>query len=39
MRLECTKKLLDYLGVKPEKSTEPVESVFQWLILVNRRKT
>lgn len=42
MRLECTKKLLDYLGVKPEKTTESVEPVFAWtanLIVLNRRKT
>lgn len=42
MRLGCTKKLLDYLGVKPEKATEPVEPIFEWtanLIVVNRRKT
>lgn len=42
MRLECTKKLLDYLDVKPEKAAEPVEPVFQWsadLIVVKRRKT
>ena len=42
MRLECTKKLLDYLGVKTEKAAEPVEPFFEWtanLIVVNRRKT
>ena len=42
MRLGCTKKLLEYLGVKPEKSMEPVETIFEWtanLIVVNRRKT
>lgn len=42
MRLGCTKKLLEYLGVKPERSTEPVETIFEWtanLIVLNRRKT
>ena len=42
MRLGCTKKLLDYLGVKPEKSSEPVEPIFEWtanLIILNQRKT
>ena len=42
MRLGCTKKLLEYLGVKPEKSMEPVETIFEWtanLIVLNRRKT
>lgn len=42
MRLGCTKKLLDYLGVKPEKATVPVEPLFEWtanLIVVNRRET
>ena len=42
MRLGCTKKLLEYLGVKPENSMEPVETIFEWtanLIVVNRRKT
>ena len=45
MKLECTKKLLDYLGVKPEKTTsEPAESdsLCAWtanLLTLNRRKT
>lgn len=42
MRLGCTKKLLDYLDMKPEKATEPVEPIFEWtanLIILNRRKT
>lgn len=42
MRLGCRKKLLEYLGVKPEKSMEPVETIFEWtanLIVMNRRKT
>lgn len=42
MRLECTKKLLDYIGVKPEKAVGAVEPLFGWtanLIILNRRKT
>ena len=44
MKLECTKKLLDYLGVKPEKTTsESAESdpLCAWtanLLTLNRRK-
>lgn len=42
MKLECTKKLLDYLGVKPEKAAESTDTLYAWtanLITVNRRKT
>ena len=42
MELACTKKLLDYLGVKAEKVSDDVEPLFQWtanLLVVNRRKT
>lgn len=46
MKLECTKKLLEYLGIKPEKTAaEPSETVtdplFSWtanLLTLNRRK-
>lgn len=46
MKLECTKKLLEYLGIKPEKTAaEPAETVtdplFSWtanLLTLNRRK-
>lgn len=43
MRLECTKKLLDYLGELPEQETAPeTDPLFTWaanLIVLNRRKT
>lgn len=48
MKLECTRKLLDYLGVKPEKkaaaeSTEAADDpLFSWtanLLTLNRRNT
>lgn len=42
MELACTKKLLDYIGVKPEKVSAEVDPLFVWtanLIVVNRRKT
>lgn len=42
MELACTKKLLDYIGVKPEKVSTEVDPLFEWtanLIVVNRRKT
>lgn len=42
MQLECTKKLLDYIGAKPEKAAEPVDPLFAWtanLMVINRRKT
>ena len=41
MELACTKKLLEYLGVKPEKSMDSVEPILEWtanLIVVNRWK-
>lgn len=41
MQLECTKKLLEYLKVKPCKPEEPVDPLFLWsanLITLNRRK-
>ena len=41
MRLECTRKLLDYLGIKPEKKADDIDPIFTWtanLITVNRRK-
>ena len=42
MELACTKKLLEYIGVKPEKISAEVDPLFEWtanLIVVNRRKT
>lgn len=42
MVIGCTKKLLDFLGVKPQKSTTESEPLFSWtanLIILNRRKT
>ena len=42
MELACTKKLLDYMGVKAEKASDDMEPLFQWtanLLIVNRRKT
>lgn len=42
MKLECTRKLLDYLGVKPEQVKEGAEPIFSWtanLVTINRRKT
>lgn len=45
MKIECTNKLLDYLGVKPEVSTAevpPTDPLFSWtanLITVNRHET
>lgn len=41
MRLECTKKMLDWLDIKAECSGEVVDPFFMWtanLITVNRRK-
>ena len=41
MKIACTKKLLDYLGLKAEKSSEDVEPLFGWtanLLIINRRK-
>ena len=42
MELACTKKLLEYIGVKPEKMSAEVDPLFEWtanLMVVNRRKT
>lgn len=42
MELACTKKLLEYLGVKAEKADEEIDPLFGWtanLIVINRRKT
>ena len=42
MELACTKKLLEYIGTKPEKMPAEVDPLFEWtanLMLVNRRKT
>ena len=30
MRLECTRKLLDYLGIKPGKKTDDIDPIFTW---------
>lgn len=41
MELACTKKLLEYLGVKAEKVSAELDPMFEWtanLIVVNRRK-
>lgn len=41
MELGCTKKLLEYLGVKPEKGSAEIDPLFGWtanLMVVNRRK-
>lgn len=41
MELACTKKLLEYIGVKAEKAPE-VDPLFGWtanLLVINRRKT
>ena len=42
MELACTKKLLEYIGVKPEKMPIEVDPLFEWtanLLVINRRKT
>lgn len=42
MELACTKKLLEYVGVKPEKMSVEIDPLFEWtanLIVINRRKT
>lgn len=42
MNIHCTKKLLDFLKIKPEKATIQTEPLFSWsanLILLNHRKT
>lgn len=41
MELACTKKLLEYIGVKAEKASKEIDPLFGWtanLIVVNRRK-
>ena len=41
MELACTKKLLEYIGVKAEKAGAEIDPLFGWtanLIVVNRRK-
>ncbi len=41
MILQCTKKLLDYLGIRPVKPAEKMDPLFEWsanLILIRRRK-
>ena len=42
MELACTKKLLEYIEIKPEKVSAEVDPLFEWtanLIVINRRKT
>lgn len=42
MELACTKKLLEYIGAKPEKESGQTDPLFQWtanLTVINRRKT
>lgn len=42
MELSCTKKLLEYMGIKPEKASVESDPLFEWtanLTVVNRRKT
>ena len=42
MELACTKKLLEYIGVKPEKASAEIDPLFEWtanLMVINRRKT
>ena len=42
MVIGCTKKLLDFLGVKPQKIAVETDPLFSWtvnLIILNRRKT
>lgn len=42
MELACTKKLLEYIGIKPEKALIEVDPLFEWtanLMFINRRKT
>ena len=42
MQVECTKKLLDYIGVKAKVADESIDPVFRWsanLIQINRRRT
>lgn len=42
MELACTKKLLEYIGVKTEKMPKENDPLFEWTanpITVNRRRT
>lgn len=42
MELACTKKLLEYIGIKPRKASTAVDPLFEWtanLMVINRRKT
>lgn len=42
MIIGCTKKLLDFLGIKPLKTTTEIDPLFSWtanLVTINRRKT
>jgi hypothetical protein len=42
MYIGCTKKLLDYAGIKPAKSPTEMDPLFMWtanLVTINRRKT
>lgn len=42
MELTCTKKLLDYIGIKPGKATAQIDPLFGWtanLMVIDRRKT
>ena len=42
MELACTKKLLEYIGIKPEKASAVIDPLFEWtanLMVINRRKT
>ena len=41
MELACTKKLLEYIGIKPEKASAEIDPLFEWtanLMVINRRK-
>lgn len=42
MELACTKKLLEYIGIKAEKASAEIDPLFEWtanLMVINRRKT
>lgn len=42
MELSCTKKLLECIGLKPEKASVEIDPLFEWtanLVTINRRKT
>ena len=41
MELACTKKLLEYIGIKPEKASAEIDPLLEWtanLVVINRRK-